>query len=172
MRYLLILLIASLSSCGNTIFIVRHAEKEPVNAGAMMMDASDPPLSAAGRERALALREELTNSRIKHIFSTPYKRTISTADPLSKALGNLPIQIYSAKMDSMDAFIRRLRSVRKGNVLVVGHSNTIDDMANRLCGTTVVAGDLKDAQYDNLYEIKRRGSSYTFTGKKFGVRTE
>ncbi len=172
MKYLLILLVAGLCSCGNTIYIVRHAEKEPVKPGAPMMEAGDPPLSEAGRQRALVLRDLLGNRNVKYIFSTNYKRTISTAQPLKDSKGDLRIELYSSKKDSMDAFISRLKTIRNGNVLVVGHSNTIDDLANKLCGTTVVPGDLDEKIYDNLYAIKRKGDRYVFKGKKYGAKTE
>ena len=172
MKYLLIILVAGLYSCSNTIYIVRHAEKEPVKAGAPMMEASDPPLSAAGRERALVLGDLLGSKGVKYIYSTNYKRTISTAQPLNEFTGKTRIEIYSSKKDSLDAFISKLKTIRKGNVLVVGHSNTIDDLANKLCGTTVVPGDLDEKIYDNLYAIKRKGDRYVFKGKKYGVRTE
>jgi len=174
MRYLIILLAAGLYSCGasQSIYIVRHAEKQQAGTGVMMVDAGDPPLSEAGRERALALRDSLRDKGITHIFSTRYIRTIQTAKPLSEVNGNLPIQLYSAKLDSMDAFINQLKSIRRGNILIVGHSNTIDDLANKLCGTTVVAGDLEDKMYDNLFEIIRKRDRYLFKGRKYGVRTE
>lgn len=172
MKYLLPFCILFLVSCGNTIYIVRHAEKAPVPAGASQMMASDPPLSEAGQARAGALRDRLQNEKIRYFFSTNFKRTLSTAQPLAAASGNLPVQVYSSRPDSMDAFIGRLKSIQKGNVLVVGHSNTIDDLANKLCGSKVVAGDLKDSQYDNLYRIKRKGSNYVFTNDKYGARTE
>lgn len=172
MKYLLIILAAGLYSCGNTIYIVRHAEKEPVKSGASMMEAGNPALSEAGRQRALQLKEELRNKGIAHIFSTNYIRTINTAQPLNESIGTTRIEIYSSKKDSMDAFIGMLKTIKKGNVLVVGHSNTIDDIANKLCGTTVVPGDLDEKIYDNLYEIKRRGDRFVFKGKKYGARTE
>lgn len=172
MRYLLILSVLFLCSCGNTYYIVRHAEKAPVEAGASQMQASDPPLSEAGTVRAIALREELKNENIQYIFSTNYKRTLSTPQPLYELGGATSIEQYSSKKDSMDAFIEKLKTIRKGNVLVVGHSNTIDDIANKLCGSTVVSGDLKDSQYDNLFVVKRKGTSYKFTNKKYGTKTD
>ncbi|MBI5373608.1 MAG: histidine phosphatase family protein [Sphingobacteriales bacterium] len=172
MRIILFLFTLTLFSCGNTIYIVRHAEKEPVQAGAAGMMASDPPLSEAGRVRAYALRERLRHEHVTLIFSTNTTRTLSTAQPLNEMLGRTKIELYSSKKDSMDLFINRLKQVKKRNVLVVGHSNTIDDLANKLCGKTVVPGDLKDTEYDNLYIIKRRGRSYSFKSGKYGVRTE
>lgn len=72
----------------------------------------------------------------------------------------------------MDMFIKKLKAIKKGNVLVVGHSNTIDDIANKLCGKTVVPGDLKETQYDNLFVVRRKGKKFVFTNKKYGASTE
>jgi phosphohistidine phosphatase SixA len=92
-------------------------------------------------------------------------RTRSTVKPTADLFG-LTIETYSPQPDS--SFIRLLKSKRK-NVLVVGHSNTIDDIANMLCGLKVVPGDLKDNEYDNLYLIKKKGNHYSFTNKKYGT---
>lgn len=172
MRYFLLLSLFFFCSCGNTFFIVRHAEKAPVAAGAGQMQANDPLLSEAGQVRAMVLREELKNDNVKYIFSTNYQRTMSTARPLNELRGATAIEVYSSKKDSLDLFIEKLKSIKKGNVLVVGHSNTIDDIANKLCGSTVVPGDLKETQYDNLFVVKRKGNTYRFTNKKYGARTE
>ena len=171
MRYILLLLTLCLSSCGNTFYIVRHAEKEPVPAGASQMEAADPPLSAAGNERANQLGRRLHNEPVRAIFSTGYKRTKTTAKPLADVKG-LPIDTYSSRKDSMDAFIARLKMIRKGDVLVVGHSNTIDDLANRLAGSTVVPGDLDESVYDNLFIIKRKGKRFVFSAEKYGAASK
>jgi phosphohistidine phosphatase SixA len=111
----------------------------------------------------------LGGKNIKNIFSTNTLRTISTAKPLKELFLNMPVQIYSSKPDSMDAFIQQLKSIRKGNVLIVGHSNTVDDIANKLSGKTVVPGDLKDNEYDNLFIIKRKGKGFVFKAEKYGA---
>jgi broad specificity phosphatase PhoE len=169
MKYLLFAAgVFFISSCGNTIYIVRHGEKTVAAANM----SSDVELSEAGNERALALKEELKGKNIEYIFSTNYKRTTGTAKPLDEYLLSVQTQLYSPHKDSAAAFIQRLKSIKKGNVLVVGHSNTIDDIANMLIGSTVVSGDLKDTDYDNLYEIKRKGNKYVFTGKTYGKPTD
>lgn len=159
----LILLLAV--SCSQKIYVVRHAEKE--TAGGAMM-SQDPPLTAAGKARAVALRETLRHKGIDFIFSTNTVRTVSTAVPLNEIRAKTRIQLYSSKPDSLGAFISRLRQIRRGNILVVGHSNTIDDIANQLCGKIVVEGDLEDAAYNNLFVIQRKGNHYFFSRKKFG----
>src|SRR5690242_8767846 len=156
MRNLLILiLIVFLCSCGNTIYVVRHAEK-----ATPMGNSTDVPLSAEGEKRALALKETLKDKKIELIYSTNTIRTRSTAQPTADQFG-LTITTYGPRPDS--AFINLLKGSKK-NTLVVGHSNTIDDIANMLTGTTAVAGDLKDSEYDNLYVIKRKGKRFVFKG--------
>jgi broad specificity phosphatase PhoE len=63
-----------------TYYVVRHAEKETSNTM-----ASDVPLSEAGRQRAIALKELLQNESIQHIYSTDFLRTRQTAQPLADA---------------------------------------------------------------------------------------
>ena len=157
-----------LYSCGNTIYVVRHAEKETGMDMATMKPSTDPPLTFGGQERALALKQILSGKNIKYIYSTNTLRTISTAKPLKELFMNVPLEIYSSKPDSTDAFIEKLKAIKKGNMLVVGHSNTVDDIANKLAGKMVVPGDLKDYEYDNLFILKRKGNSYIFKKEKYG----
>jgi phosphohistidine phosphatase SixA len=169
MRLFILLFLVFLCSCGNTIYVVRHVEKETGIDMATMKPLSDPPLSLAGQERALKLKEILGSKNIKHIYSTNTLRTISTAKPLKELYLDMPIIIYSNKPDSFALFIQQLKNIHKGNVLVVGHSNTVDDIANKLCGKTVVPGDLKDNEYDNLFVIKRKEKGFVFKAEKYGV---
>jgi broad specificity phosphatase PhoE len=173
MRYFFIGLLMVVScSCGNTFYVVRHAEKAKPIAGSRVMDANNPPLTEAGMERALALKELLSGKNIRHFYSTNTIRTISTVQPLKEQSLQNTILLYSSKADSMDMFIRQLKAIKKGNVLVVGHSNTVDDIANKLCGYTVIPGDLKDNEYDNLFIIKRKGEKYQFKMEKYGKPSE
>lgn len=160
------------ASCSNSIYVVRHAEKETGIDPVTMKTFGDPPLSLAGQERALKLKEILGSKNIKHIYSTNTLRTISTAKPLKELQLNMPIIIYSNKPDSFALFIQEIKGIKKGDVLVVGHSNTVDDIVNKICGQTVVPGDLKDYEYDNLFVLKRKGNSYKFKNEKYGSRSK
>ena len=111
------------------------------------------------------LKDELENKKIHYIFSTQTRRTQSTAAPLSQ-LSGLKINPYNN--DTLENFIKRLKSIKKGNVLIVGHSNTVDDIVNKLSGKTQITSDLKDSEYDNLFVVKRRGNKFSFTRKKYG----
>ena len=141
--YFLILL--TLTSCVRTYYIVRHAEKA---APAASM-SSDVPLSEAGEDRAIILRDQLQSKKIRTIYATNTIRTKRTAGPLSSTIG-VPISTYGLRPDS--AFIRLLRE-GKGNTLVVGHSNTVDDTVNMLTGEKKLQ-DLNENVYNNLFVVR------------------
>ena len=166
MKILTLLIIPAallLTSCSHTYYVVRHAEKATASPGTTMSSPNDPPLSDAGSKRAIALMETLQNKKIAHIFSTNTIRTKTTAEPLSKKLG-ISIETYKPMSDT--SFINSLKKLKK-NVLVVGHSNTVDDLSNMLAGKTVVPGDLPDSEYDNLFVIKYKGKKISFERLKF-----
>lgn len=159
------------SSCSSVkYYIVRHAEKETASTGTVMNTPDDPPLSAAGRARAIDLREALKNKGIQYIFSTNTIRTISTAQPLEELQGRTKIETYNTR-DSLDYFIDRVRGIQRGNVLIVGHSNTVDDIVNKLVGEIKVPKDLPDSEYDNLYIVTKKGNRYRFENKTYGTPT-
>lgn len=158
-KIIFFLLIILCSSCTTTYYIVRHAEKE---AAAPNM-TSDVELSVAGKQRAEALKGELGNKKIKQIFSTNTVRTKATAQPLSDLLGQ-PIQVYDAKDTN---FVTKIKSGEKGNVLIVGHSNTVDDLVNQFLIRKQLS-DLPDTQYGDIFIIKRKRNNYTFTTEHFG----
>ena len=163
MRFILTFtfLLFLLVSCNrNTFYIVRHAEK----ATAEKNMSSDVPLTEAGQQRAIALKNLLAKKKIHYIFSTQTIRTTSTAKPFAELTG-ITIQPYSPK-DTVDQFISRLKAIRKGSVLVVGHSNTVDDLVNKLMGQNLLT-DLPDTEFDNLFIVKRKGKKYLFERQKY-----
>lgn len=169
MKYLLPLVVILAVSCSsNRYFIIRHAEKAIVTKDSAGYTPANPPLSEAGQVRAFVLREELKNKHIRNIFSTNYFRTISTAQPLKEQLGDVPVQLYNPSKDSLNSFIEKILVIKKGNTLIIGHSNTVDDIVNKLAGETKIPADLKDSAYDNLYIITRKGKKMIFSQRKYG----
>jgi phosphohistidine phosphatase SixA len=151
-----------LISCSRTVYVVRHAEKISSTDSAAKMMANDPPLSEAGKVRALVLKDELKGKHIEHIYSTNTIRTRSTAEPLSRAT-KINIESYT----NVDSLVNVVQSM-KGNVLIVGHSNTVDDIVNKLCRQTKIATDLNDKEYDNLFVVKISGKKRSFSRHKYG----
>ncbi len=164
MRFFLLFLFISLlsTSCTTSYYIVRHAEKVPAEGSGAV--SSDPPLTDAGKERAEVLKDIMQTKKIGYIFSTNTNRTKSTAEP-TRAYFNLETALYSPQADT--AFINKLRSLKK-NTLVVGHSNTVDDIVNKLCGSIKIPADLKETEYDNLFIVKKKGGKMSFASKKYG----
>jgi 2,3-bisphosphoglycerate-dependent phosphoglycerate mutase len=152
---LLILQISALAQSSLTTFIiVRHAEKD------MSQNKSDPDLSPAGRARAERLRDLLAEADITGIFSTSFKRTLQTAEPLARHLG-LPVRTYSP--EDKREFYSIFESHRGKTVLITAHSNTVPQWLNFLVGSEKYQ-NLDDMEYGNVYIV-----SITEPGKISGV---
>lgn len=138
---------AAEAAAQQTVFVVRHAERADAGAGGKMMMDTDPDLSDAGRARAETLAFMLESAGITTIIATPYKRTQQTAAPLAKALGIEVTTVGPRDIARLPALVR----ASTGNVLIVGHSNTVPDMLKELGVTTPVT--LEDSEYDNLFVV-------------------
>jgi phosphohistidine phosphatase SixA len=149
-----VLLFAASASAQQTIFVVRHAERADTTpaAGAAMTAPSpsdDPPLSTAGHERAARLAAMLRSANIKYIFATEFLRTRQTAAPLAQARH---LETVSVPGKEPDALFGELRGL-KGNILIVGHSNTVPDILKRLGIKEEIA--IGDSEFDNLVVVVR-----------------
>lgn len=120
------------------VVLVRHAEKAA--------DGSrDPLLTEPGRRHAGALVNRVADLPIAAVYATPFRRTQLTAWPVAKARG-LTITVRPAG-EPAASFADVLRSRHVGQqVLVVGHSNTLPDIARAL-GAPGVA-DMDESEYD------------------------
>lgn len=122
------------------LYLVRHAEKEA--------DGSrDPALTEAGQQRAVRLAAWLKNRNITRVWSSGYKRTVDTAQPLTSDLG-LILSIYDPRNQS---WLAEHLMERQDNALVVGHSNTIPELARLLCECEIA--DMDETEYDRLIVI-------------------
>ena len=146
--FLAAVLLAAPAVAQQAIFVVRHAERADAGTGGATMMATDPELSDAGRARAQALAAALKDAKISAIYTTEYKRTRQTAEPLARALG-LEITVVPAR--DMAAMIAKVKS--GGNALVVGHSNTVGPVIEALGVAEPVK--LSDEDYDNLFVVVR-----------------
>jgi broad specificity phosphatase PhoE len=159
MYKILLILVMFFSSCTTTYYVVRHGEKEAQAANM----SSDVSLSPEGSERAHALKHALKNKHIQYIYSTNTIRTKSTARPLAETLG-VNLETYDARDTG---FVTQVKKRGKGNAVIVGHSNTVDDIVNSFLGKTILQ-DLPETSYGDLFIIKRKGKKYTYTRSHFG----
>jgi phosphohistidine phosphatase SixA len=145
----LLLVSAAAAHAQGTVVLVRHAERADQAPGQAAMMATDPDLSEAGRARAESLAATLRDAGITAIFTTQFKRTRQTAEPLAKALG---LTVQSVDSKDVDGLVAKIKAI-DGNVLVVGHSNSVPNTMKGLGVETDVA--IADTEYDNLFILTR-----------------
>lgn len=168
MRTSLIALAAALISaapvCAQTIVIVRHGEKADAS--------SDPALSSAGEARALALAAALKGGRLAAVIATPLKRTRSTAQPAAAAAGLSVTGIgfdggQPAHVAAVAALARQ--APQTATVLVVGHSNTVPEIARAV-------GDpdpqpLTECDFDHMTVIQLGDGAPKVVHARYGAPT-
>ena len=145
--FLIVVSLAATAAAQQTVFVVRHAERADTAAGAAPTMAADPELSDAGRARAASLAAALEDAEVVAIFATEFKRTQATAAPLAKALG---LQVTTISSKEPAKLIQAVKSAG-GNVLVVGHSNTVPAIVKDLGVAAAIT--VGDAEYDNLFVV-------------------
>jgi broad specificity phosphatase PhoE len=129
------------------VLIVRHAEKE--DAG------DDPGINEAGARRAQALLDVAEASGVSTIYSSQYRRTRETAQPVSNRL-NIQLSEMPVSLDNPGNYgILLARDVLEKHagqtVLVVSHSNVIPTIIEALTQTKVPAIDSNE--YDHLFIV-------------------
>lgn len=135
------------SQATTTLIFVRHAEKATT-------PADDPELSSAGRRRAEELARQLVDADviagIDAVYTTSYRRSQQTAEPVANAL-ELPINVYDAQ--DTETVLETILANHKGQiVLVVGHSNTLPRLIANL-GASKRVPSIAEDEYDNIYLI-------------------
>ena len=135
------------SQATTTMIFVRHAEKA-------LTPVDDPALTPAGQLRAGELARQLVDADvvagIDAVYSTDYRRTVQTAQPVADAL-NLPVNLYEP--DDNEAVLERILKEHKGKIiLVVGHSDTLPALIADL-GASKLVPPIAESEYDNIYLV-------------------
>jgi len=138
-----------------TYYLVRHAEKTT--------EKPDPALTTEGQKRAQALAERLSDVSLTAIYSSDYHRTRDTAMPVATSQ-DLDVVIYDPR--SLENFAKVLLA-QKGQILVIGHSNTTPRLSVLLGGE---AGPpiVEATEYDRLYVLRRRGANVRSQIERYG----
>jgi phosphohistidine phosphatase SixA len=132
------------SASATTFVIIRHAEKAAD-------DPKDPSLSEAGQARAQRASERLAVQGVIATYATRYRRTQMTAAKTAQAHG-LEVSTYDASRLAADFAAQLHRTHPSGVVLVVGHSNTVAEIAGALCGCAV--SSVREDEYDRWIEVR------------------
>jgi broad specificity phosphatase PhoE len=126
------------ASAAEAVYVIRHLQKA---AG------DDPPLTVEGAAGANALANLLSDRGINAVFATPTRRAIQTATPLAVRLG-LPVRRYNPSDTA--ALVEAVRAT-SGNVLVVGHSNTVPDLVAQFGGER--PPPMTEQDYGQIYVV-------------------
>jgi 2,3-bisphosphoglycerate-dependent phosphoglycerate mutase len=134
---LVLLFLAPLTSFAQevtTYYLVRHAEKDRTDK-----TNSNPELTQKGMQRAVQWSQ---------VYSTNYKRTVSTAKPTAIEK-DLEVQFYNPR----EPYSVDFRKATSGKtVLVVGHSNTTPQFVNAIIGENKYP-QIQDDNNSNLYVV-------------------
>jgi len=140
------LLLAILAACaglapepgGPAYYAMRHLQKA---------EGPDPALSAAGRANAERLAGWFGGDAPGAIYVSTTRRARETAAPLAARLG-----LTAKEYDPSDtpALVARVRA-EAGRVLIVGHSNTVPEIVERLGGAR--PGELGEADYGDVWVV-------------------
>lgn len=135
----------------DTVYLVRHAEKQDVS--------KDPVLSDCGKARAQALADYFASIPLVGVYATPYHRTRQTAAAVA-AVRQLNVTDYDPR--SPGTLVAEITAQRQ-SVLVVGHSNTVPQLVKLFSGFDMA--ELTEQDFDLLYEVKL-GPQLTVTLKR------
>ena len=142
------------------VYIVRHAEKDLKD-----INQKDPNLSIEGQQRALNLSQILQKDKIDIAYTTPYKRTHQTLEPLVKAKDITLIEYPPQKQK--DLVLSILNS--KKNAIIAGHSNTILELAKAFGGIPKIK-EINEDDYSNLIKLTINGKKVRTKIKKYNNR--
>lgn len=125
-----------------TVILTRHAEKAT-------NDPKDPDLSETGKARAEHLAVVLANQPVDLFFSTPYKRTRQTLEPLAKLKGKT-ITDYNPALGP--GLVETVAGMENKTVVIAGHSNSIPDLVNGFLKTKTYS-QIDDARYGDVWIV-------------------
>jgi phosphohistidine phosphatase SixA len=131
------------------VFLVRHAERADAGMAAAKVAGADPNLSGAGLARANSLAAMLKDARIRTVITTEFKRTKQTGGPVATAAG-IPLTVIDSK--DVAGLLKKVRA-STGNVVVVGHTNTLPEILKGLGVTEPIT--IAEDEYDSLFVVTR-----------------
>ena len=121
-----------------TFYVMRHLQKA---------EGPDPALSAEGRANAERLAGWFGAERPGAIYVSRTRRARETAAPLAARLGLSPREYDPSDTPGLVAQLL----AESGTVLVVGHSNTVPEIVEKLGGER--PADLAETDFGTIWRI-------------------
>jgi phosphohistidine phosphatase SixA len=121
-----------------SVYVMRHLQKA---------EGADPGLSAEGQANAERLAGWFGRDAPASIYVSATRRARETAAPLAARLGVTP-----AEYDPRDTGGVAQRALADGGtVLIVGHSNTVPEIVEKLGGTR--PAPLEESDYGDIFQV-------------------
>jgi broad specificity phosphatase PhoE len=156
-----------------TLWLVRHAHRLDFIQPEWFDTATyhyDPPLSAEGFDRANLLAQQLSQVQIDRIYTSPFLRTIQTADPLARLL-QLPIRLEWGLCEwlcqdwtddfpettPVDELMRCYPNIDDADrsLVIPCYPENIQELDARIA---IIAGKLSQGNSENILAIAHKGS--------------
>ena len=131
-----------------TYYLIRHAEKvrtDPNN--------EDPGLDINGMLRAKRWAAYFAPIKLDGVFVTKYIRTKQTASLIAQQKQLVP-RPYDPETIYSEDFLKK---TNRKSVLIVGHSNTIPQLVNKLIGEEKFE-DMDDSDNSTLFKVTINGN--------------
>ena len=126
-----------------SVYLFRHAEKQIIKG------EKNPELTRDGFARSDALAEALKDVQNGVIYSSEFKRTQQTVNPLA-SVWNTNVKIHTAH--DPEGQIERALSHCGKTVIISGHSNTLPNLIGLLGIVDEIT--ISDDQYGDLFQIQ------------------
>lgn len=131
-----------------SVYLIRHSEKVRSNPS-----DKNPHLNEKGKERAQTWKKFFKHIPLAAVYSTPYNRTQETAAPTAADKG-ITVESYHPVDVNLDSIV----AIHQGHsILLVGHSNTIPLLTNKLIGRSKYP-QLDDRDNASLFIVQVDGN--------------
>ena len=141
-----------LSQETTTYYLIRHAEKELSNP-----ENKNPHLTQQGIRRANSWKKIFKEISFDKIYSTNFFRTQETARFIAIDKG-ISIDEYKTN----NTYNKSFKEENKGKtILVVGHSNTVPFLANKIIGEDIYSS-IDESIHGNLYILNIVNENVTY----------
>lgn len=132
-----------------TYYLIRHAEKVRTDA-----NNQDPSLATNGMLRAARWATYFEPIKLDAIYVTKYIRTQQTVSPLAHQK-MISTKLYDPNTIYSEEF---LKETSGKNVLIVGHSNTIPNLVNKLINEEKFT-EMDDNDNATLFKVTLDGNN-------------
>ena len=124
------------------VFVLRHADRQP--------DPIDD-LTLSGQERAELLARMLADSGVSVAYHSGTMRARRTLQPLERELGSA-LRVEGIGSGEVQETVKAVKSQPTDAVVaVVGHSNTVGPIVEKLGGGPV--GSINPSEFDKLFVL-------------------